>query len=287
MGISDETQKRPKVYIAGPITKGDRDHNLKQFMEAHVKLMRAGFAVFNPGLTMLLDGEKEFTHEEWLECCLPWVECADAIVRLPGESVGADAEIEHAKKVGVQWCECTAMSADNDLQTPQSVDYLITKLRNGWLWCLGDDQCPQEFRHRWPDKFPVSNKSSVNVDSGGYLSFVPHTTIYGSARARRESKNTNTASSETVSPGIDQIPFAFIERLGGIFAEGEAKYGRDNWKKGNSDPSYERERLRHAIRHLYLWADGDTREDHLTKVAWFCCTQIFRESQRGQTNGDS
>lgn len=86
-------------------------------------------------------------------------------------------------------------------------------------------------------------------------------------------------ASETVSPGIDQIPFEGLEAVGEIFKEGEEKYGRDNWKIPDSYGSYDSERLRHALRHLYLYANGDRSEDHLAKVAWFCLTQIYRISK--------
>jgi hypothetical protein len=83
--------------------------------------------------------------------------------------------------------------------------------------------------------------------------------------------------SEMVSPGIDQIPFEFMEELGAIFAGGELKYGLDNWKQSPNDDAYNRERYRHALRHLMLWIGGDRSENHLAKVAWFCCTTIWRE----------
>jgi len=43
---------RPRVYISGPITKGDRDANFQQAADVHRELMAAGFAVFNPMLSM-------------------------------------------------------------------------------------------------------------------------------------------------------------------------------------------------------------------------------------------
>jgi hypothetical protein len=83
--------------------------------------------------------------------------------------------------------------------------------------------------------------------------------------------------SDVVCPGIDQVPFCLLERVGAIFAEGEVKYGRDNWKQEPDDKSYDQERMRHALRHLHLYADGDRAEDHLAKVAWFCATTMWRE----------
>lgn len=90
---------------------------------------------------------------------------------------------------------------------------------------------------------------------------------------------------EKLSPGIEQIPFEALEACGEIFSEGEIKYGLHNWKKGVKDKEYQTERLRHAIRHLMLYANGDRSEPHLAKVMWFCVTQIWTEKNE-QPNTD-
>jgi hypothetical protein len=86
--------------------------------------------------------------------------------------------------------------------------------------------------------------------------------------------------SETLSPGIEQIPFESLEAIGSIFSEGQIKYGLNNWKKQPDNEEYNTERLRHAIRHLTLYANGDRSEPHLAKVAWFCVTTIWREKNK-------
>ena len=78
-------------------------------------------------------------------------------------------------------------------------------------------------------------------------------------------------------PAIDSIPIHSALAIGRIFDEGEPKYGRDNWKHGVGDPVYQRERLKHAMVHLQLWANGNRDEAHLAKVAWFCVTQLELE----------
>lgn len=96
-------RRRPVVYISGPITKGNRNHNYYQACEAHRELMLAGFAPINPMLTMVLPcawGD-ELPHSLWLECDFPLVERSDAVLRLPGYSVGADAELTHAENCGI------------------------------------------------------------------------------------------------------------------------------------------------------------------------------------------
>ena len=92
---------RTKVYLSGPITLGDRDHNFRQACDAHRRLMEARFAVMNPILTMLIPGCWDIPHDEWIAADLPWVAAADVLLRLPGESTGADEECEFAAIVDV------------------------------------------------------------------------------------------------------------------------------------------------------------------------------------------
>lgn len=84
---------------------------------------------------------------------------------------------------------------------------------------------------------------------------------------------------EKIGANLEQLPYAALEAIGKIFAEGEKKYGYDNFQKGVDDVDFQRERLRHAIRHLMLYANGDRSENHLAKVAWFAIVQIWIESK--------
>lgn len=115
------TERRFRVYIAGPIRKGDLLHNIRQADEAMGELMRAGYAPFNPMLSVFAGGISPpyppatvpyayadplaklqgIKAEDWLEMDLAWVEVSDAVLRLPGESTGADGEVAHAEKKGV------------------------------------------------------------------------------------------------------------------------------------------------------------------------------------------
>lgn len=92
---------RVKVYISGPVTLGDREKNFQQAAEAHIELLRLGFAPLNPILTMRLPGCWDIPWETWLEADLPWVVSADAVLRLPGPSRGADMECSFATELGI------------------------------------------------------------------------------------------------------------------------------------------------------------------------------------------
>lgn len=131
--------ERPRVYLSGAISAGDRNKNFHQAAVAHKQLMLAGYAPFNPMLSMLAPfaWEKEVPHGLWLECDFPWVEVADVVWRLPGYSVGADAECSYAilKEVPVvydfeeleKWRTTQWFSASQDLlaqvKTLQPADY--------------------------------------------------------------------------------------------------------------------------------------------------------------------
>jgi hypothetical protein len=114
--------RRLRCYLAGPISKGDLYLNISQANYAFHALAQAGFAPLNPMLsafsgkiTRVRTGIDDFeeviavattggcglTHEEWLEVDLAWVRQADAILRLPGESVGADKEVDEANARGI------------------------------------------------------------------------------------------------------------------------------------------------------------------------------------------
>ena len=92
---------RVTVYISGPITLGDWEHNLKQSLDAQRTLIDAGFAPMNPMLTGLIPWANEVSHEAWIDVDLPWVHNADCVLRLDGESAGADEEVSWALTVGI------------------------------------------------------------------------------------------------------------------------------------------------------------------------------------------
>lgn len=108
---------KKRVYIAGPISKGDLHHNIKQATDAFMELLRAGYAPFCPHWSAFADGPVRetdgeisayartlpagTTHDDWIGVDLPWVSVAHAVLRLPGESVGADAETDCAEQLGI------------------------------------------------------------------------------------------------------------------------------------------------------------------------------------------
>lgn len=92
---------RPRIYISGPISKGNWPDNYWNFCSTFDRLVELGFAPFNPGGSMMHPGHHLIPHETWIEIDLPWVAVADAVFRITGESDGADRECELARELGI------------------------------------------------------------------------------------------------------------------------------------------------------------------------------------------
>lgn len=114
-----EVVTRRRVYLAGPISRGDLLHNVNQATAAFVALAKAGLAPLCPHWSVFskpafrppggdavycratAQGNDEMSHAEWLGADLPWVSVAEALLRLPGESAGADMEVAEARRCGI------------------------------------------------------------------------------------------------------------------------------------------------------------------------------------------
>ena len=86
-----------KIYIASPYTKGRTSENVHESMKAFDLLMQAGFAPFSPLLSHFQDiSFPGHSYDAWLNLDIEWLSVCDALVRLPGESPGADIEVAYA-----------------------------------------------------------------------------------------------------------------------------------------------------------------------------------------------
>lgn len=107
-----------RVYIAGPVSKGDLASNIQLASYAFERLALAGLSPFCPhwscfaGHVHVTPGGRSvyaladplpnaLLHTDWMRIDLAWVSCADAVLRLPGESTGADQETAYAEMHGI------------------------------------------------------------------------------------------------------------------------------------------------------------------------------------------
>jgi hypothetical protein len=87
-------------------------------------LIHHGFAPLCPQLTCYINGPTPsacgggIAHETWLAVDLPWLACADAVLRLPGASRGADTETDLADDLGIPVFKSVADVVDHFCTAP-------------------------------------------------------------------------------------------------------------------------------------------------------------------------
>jgi hypothetical protein len=90
-----------KVYIASPYTKGDVAVNVRRQLDAANELMDLGFAPFVPLYSHFQHLVHPRPYQDWVDIDLEWVPSCDVLLRLPGESAGADGEVACADRFGL------------------------------------------------------------------------------------------------------------------------------------------------------------------------------------------
>lgn len=89
-----------RVFISGPY-KSDPVRGVRAAVDAAVELRARGYLPFVPHLTMLWDLVWHMPEKYYLAMDLEWLQICDAVLRLPGESAGADAEVNEARRLGI------------------------------------------------------------------------------------------------------------------------------------------------------------------------------------------
>lgn len=81
-----------KVYIASPYTIGDKETNVRRQIDAWKQLKDLGFCPYAPLLNHYIDLVHKYPEQVWYDYDLEWLEACDVVLRLDGESKGADME---------------------------------------------------------------------------------------------------------------------------------------------------------------------------------------------------
>lgn len=89
-----------KIYVSGKFS-GDQIVNVAAAIDAAETLANAGAIPFVPHLSITWQLRHNHNYEWWIKWCLQWVTACDALVRLPGDSPGADEEVAAARELGI------------------------------------------------------------------------------------------------------------------------------------------------------------------------------------------
>lgn len=90
-----------RVYVAGPMSKGDQFAHIAKAMDVGQRLVEAGFSPYLPQWTFFWELRHAHPYDQCLAIDEPWVEASHAVVRIAGESNGADREVALALKKGI------------------------------------------------------------------------------------------------------------------------------------------------------------------------------------------
>ena len=88
------------VYIASPYSIGDKQENVQRQIDVANELIDIGLIPYAPLLTYYLDQGKNRSYEFWMDYDLYWLSYCDFLIRLHGESSGADREVVYANHIG-------------------------------------------------------------------------------------------------------------------------------------------------------------------------------------------
>lgn len=75
---------------------------------------------------------------------------------------------------------------------------------------------------------------------------------------------------------FDLIDTIAIFQLANVLHRGEVEYGKDNWRKIDTESH-----LNHALSHIYAYLAGDTQDNHLSHA--FCRLMMSIGVERGDT----
>ena len=90
-----------KVFVAGPYTKGDVAVNVRNALDVANKLADLGLWPFVPHLTHFWHLVHPRPYEFWCNLDNVFLRGCDVVLRIPGESTGADKETALATSLGI------------------------------------------------------------------------------------------------------------------------------------------------------------------------------------------
>lgn len=90
-----------KIYIASPYTKGDTAQHVRAQIDAANTLAKRGYLPFWPLASHFWHMIHPHTWDFWMTLDKAWIAHMDGLLRMPGESQGADIEEETAMALGL------------------------------------------------------------------------------------------------------------------------------------------------------------------------------------------
>ena len=89
-----------RVFVSGPYSS-DPLENTNKAIDAAEQVAQRGHIPYIPHLSHYWDARHKHTYRFWMDYDSLWLRMCDCILRLPGESHGADEEVALAEELGI------------------------------------------------------------------------------------------------------------------------------------------------------------------------------------------
>jgi hypothetical protein len=93
--------RKKRIYVAGPYSKGDVAVNVKTAIDVGNQLADHGFAPYIPHFTHFWHMLHPRPYEFWLAHDNEFLPVCHALLRIPGDSSGGDAEVKLAESLNL------------------------------------------------------------------------------------------------------------------------------------------------------------------------------------------
>jgi hypothetical protein len=114
-----------RVFISGPISKGPMAENVRNALEAANAVMGLQMVPFVPHLSHFWNMITPKAYQTWLAYDRQWLSVCDVVLRIPGESLGADMEV--------------ALAEELQIPVVYSVEELARWQARDFSWGMGDE----------------------------------------------------------------------------------------------------------------------------------------------------
>ena len=85
------------IYVAGPYSRGDPVVNTRNAILVGDELVKLGYAPYIPHVSLLWHMVSPHEIDYWYNLDIDWLLRCDGLLRLPGDSSGADNEVKVAQ----------------------------------------------------------------------------------------------------------------------------------------------------------------------------------------------
>ena len=123
-------KRQTVVYVACPMTQGGFVANYQKCIDIAEDLKRKGYSPIVPVLTWFWGMRYNDSHEGWLKYDFGLIAVSDCLLRIPGNSKGADLEVDYAQEIGKDTYESLGELYHDEEPTR---DILVYKVREGGL----------------------------------------------------------------------------------------------------------------------------------------------------------